>query len=636
MSGYRILIGISVFILGFSVTVPVFATTTSNPFFDNFDSYTSGNPLNGQGSWNKWSYESSHSVTTSGCHSGNCIEGGYGSGNWQWTGNATGAKVGSFSVWLNPTSRPGNPYWLGLSGTMGDNGSGGPNGYKVFAYIGGGSTNGTWAIRNAFLNPNDSSQDNIPVNAWHKVTVSWDLQTNNECNYTVALDNDPALSIAGGSGSPGNCYGYDTTYRSQGINGIYFLNTANPANIRIDDLGTGSVPISGNISSSTVWEAGTVYKISGILTVDSGKTLTINPGAVIKFDTATSSGIVVNGTLNANGVESDSKAVFFTSLKDDLIGGDTNSDASTTVAAAGDWEGITVNSGATANLSYSVIRYGGSSSGSNAMIYNNGGTLNIDDRSTVAYGSNYGIRNSSGTTTITSSDIGYNDYGLYFDGGSASVTASSTIQNNSSYGIYNLTTDVINAEGNYWGDSSGPYALFGNLGGLGNEVTSYVDFYPWIGTTTLRYVTVEIQPNCSVFNACWSVNGNRTLRLSPDATTSALYSSELNFATSTWNGLHKVTLELATSTVDLNISTVDFSDVNWKGGVTNGIPGDMQLNNYYLQNNSVNEVRNTFVHELGHALGLDHSYTGNVMYFAQLSQATLGPQDMSDYYYLWP
>jgi len=39
---------------------------------------------------------------------------------------------------------------------------------------------------------------------------------------------------------------------------------------------------------------------------------------------------------------------------------------------------------------------------------------------------------------------------------------------------------------------------------------------------------------------------------------------------------------------------------------------------------------------MGHALWLDHSYTGNVMYFAQSSQTVLGPQDIADYNYLWP
>jgi len=359
--------------------------------------------------------------------------------------------VGSYSVWVNFGSNPGGPYWLALAVTSGDNGSGSWNTPLAIALLGRGSTFNTWAIENAFENPNDSSQDNISTGVWHKVTVSWDLQTNNECNYTVALDNGPALPIAVGGGSPSNCYGQSSTFRSQGINGIYFLNTAFPANVMIDDLGTNSVvPISGSISSSTEWSATTtVYKISGDLTIDPGVTLTIDPDVIVKFDTATSSGITVNGTLNANGDFNNNGSIFFTSLKDDLIGRDTNGDGTSTTPAAGDWDGIVINSGGTVNLQGSVVRYGGSADGSNAMIYNNGGTLNISDRSTVAYGSDYGIRNSAGTTTVSNSDIGFNNYGLYLDGGSTSITSSSTIHDNTSYGVYNSSGNSVFAEDNF-------------------------------------------------------------------------------------------------------------------------------------------------------------------------------------------
>jgi len=41
-------------------------------------------------------------------------------------------------------------------------------------------------------------------------------------------------------------------------------------------------------------------------------------------------------------------------------------------------------------------------------------------------------------------------------------------------------------------------------------------------------------------------------------------------------------------------------------------------------------------HELGHALGLDHSFYGDVMDpVGGLPQTTLGTQDKSDYHYLW-
>src|SRR6185437_14093459 len=100
---------------------------------------------------------------------------------------------------------------------------------------------------------------------------------------------------------------------------------------------------STTISSNIEWAAG-IHRISGIVTISSGATLTIHNNAIIKFDTATTSGIVVDGTLEVNGDPSTDAPVFFTSLKDDLIGGDTNGDGNSTTPAAGDWSGITINS----------------------------------------------------------------------------------------------------------------------------------------------------------------------------------------------------------------------------------------------------------------------------------------------------
>lgn len=55
------------------------------------------------------------------------------------------------------------------------------------------------------------------------------------------------------------------------------------------------VAVSGDITSNTTWTAGNVYEISGIVTVKSGATLTIEPGTYIK------SSVNVAGS-SANGV----------------------------------------------------------------------------------------------------------------------------------------------------------------------------------------------------------------------------------------------------------------------------------------------------------------------------------------------
>jgi hypothetical protein len=89
---------------------------------------------------------------------------------------------------------------------------------------------------------------------------------------------------------------------------------------------------SGNVSGQT-WPAGT-YLVTGSLTVDGHTTLTVEAGAVVKFQPG--SQLLVYGTLIANGTASDN--VVFTS-RDDNVYGETvpESDGS---PDPGDWLGI--------------------------------------------------------------------------------------------------------------------------------------------------------------------------------------------------------------------------------------------------------------------------------------------------------
>jgi len=55
------------------------------------------------------------------------------------------------------------------------------------------------------------------------------------------------------------------------------------------------------------------------------------------------------------------------------------------------------------------------------------------------------------------------------------------INNNIGYGILNTDANVaVNATHNWWGDSTGPYHPTANPGGLGDSVSDYVDFDPWL------------------------------------------------------------------------------------------------------------------------------------------------------------
>ncbi len=155
---------------------------------------------------------------------------------------------------------------------------------------------------------------------------------------------------------------------------VIFLSALFGGFLFFSNIASAATYISGTISTNTTWTAANSPYVVSSVTVNSGVTLTIEPATVVKFQ-STSSSLLVIGTLNVNGTSADK--VYFTSIKDDAVGGDTNGDGSATTSAARDWSYIWVGGG-TLNLNYAVVRYGGFY-GSNGygVIHNNTGSVNI-------------------------------------------------------------------------------------------------------------------------------------------------------------------------------------------------------------------------------------------------------------------
>ncbi len=87
------------------------------------------------------------------------------------------------------------------------------------------------------------------------------------------------------------------------------------------------------ITSDETWAADCVHVVLEDITVDSGVTLTVAPGAIVKFEKDRGLSVESGGTLQAG------SASIFTALADD-VGGDTNLDNDQSQPTPGDWLGF--------------------------------------------------------------------------------------------------------------------------------------------------------------------------------------------------------------------------------------------------------------------------------------------------------
>lgn len=443
----------------------------------------------------------------------------------------------------------------------------------------------------------------------------------------------------------------------------------------------------GNVTSDRTWYADNIPYYNAGYTVTAGDTLTVQPGSVVKFSSA-SARFTISGTMNAIGTAV--APIYFTSYADDTVGGDSNGAVS---PAAGQWKEIKISSGATSTIEHAEIRYAGSSGGAGSLanVYNNGGTLTLRNAvvatsstygllsdasagdtdifesdiknntngvyvtngsvtlkySDVHHNSNYGVYTSGPDTRIDASEIYNNLYGFYIGGGSAGdavvkssnvhhntygvylnsgvvTVASNTIASSTTNGFYNATAATTTAEYNYWGDSGGPSGGAGS--GSGDVITWKVDPTPHL--TVPHYLGIYDEDG----TLASSVDGGNSIHWNGDF---APYDTAWHWSVSTWNTLGSV--DVATDTeftiLDLTVSTSSRSDQAWAGNWV-PVPGDidtLELNGY-----TDAQRQEVITHELGHAHGLGHSYPGNIMHYTETGTTTLGSQDTSDYYYLWP
>ena len=264
--------------------------------------------------------------------------------------------------------------------------------------------------------------------------------------------------------------------------------------------GYQTVSVHGVIQSSTalteLWndfhETGLPYLVDSYVTLDSNVTLQIPGGTIIKF--SGSDYFRINSTGGLDLRSTSGSPVYFTSFRDDTLGGDSNGDGNSTSPAAGDWGYIYIDNNDGVDFHDCIVRYGGYASGNRGAIRINECSPTVQN-CVVEY-CVYGIE-TSGTASVTavpaikSNKIRFNKYGIYVKKYSCPTVLFNEIHDNYDYAIYNDGTCVVKAFYNDWGNSEGPAAdqLFGS-----------VDYASWVGEPIPKN-EVNGTSNCSPFSA---------------------------------------------------------------------------------------------------------------------------------------
>jgi hypothetical protein len=233
------------------------------------------------------------------------------------------------------------------------------------------------------------------------------------------------------------------------------MNTSSPtySGNTIENSDYQGIRVDGSMYSpvtTIVWEnIGLPYIInSAYARVNDNTTLQLPAGTVIKFGYYTDH-LDITGNLTLHSTEVN--PVVFTSLKDDVHGGDSNGDASASSPSPNNWGYLKLNND---NISLHDIKLMYADEG----IYINDCSPSITNNYIEAcYTSCIYLNGDNMNPTITNNDF----------------------INIGKFGVKNTESYNVDARNNWWGHSSGPYYSSSNPNGQGSEVSNYVLFNPY-------------------------------------------------------------------------------------------------------------------------------------------------------------
>ena len=243
-----------------------------------------------------------------------------------------------------------------------------------------------------------------------------------------------------------------------------------------------------NIANDAVWPGfgnNAAYVIRNNINIAAGSALTIEAGAVIKGENGqySDSRLEVLGRLIAQGTADN--PIMFTSLKDDMVGGDTNNDDGNTSPSKDDWGGLYFENSSGSILEHVTARYGGNYADDfngvfyattddtmihlkNALLTVNEGAVGIADTAIYLEGAS--------TLTMSGSVVATTTTGILSSSSLGSTISGSSFANNTT--AINNSGSQIDARNNWWGYNSGPTHA-DNPDGIGQAITGNVAFDPW-------------------------------------------------------------------------------------------------------------------------------------------------------------
>jgi len=113
--------------------------------------------------------------------------------------------------------------------------------------------------------------------------------------------------------------------------------------------------VNDDINGNATWESCKIYMVNDDITINGS--LTIQPGAIVKFKPSVRMTVANSGTLIAEGTAT--TPITFTSYKDDANGGDTNGDGAVSQPERNDWDVLVLSNAIGSRFDYCRFYYGG-------------------------------------------------------------------------------------------------------------------------------------------------------------------------------------------------------------------------------------------------------------------------------------